>query len=172
MSKEKRPRQPIDGVHWVDRDLVRPNDWNPNSQDDGTHELLARSICEDGWTQPIVVTPPSSDEGIHTIVDGEHRWKASGTKLVQDKWGSQVPVVVLDKSQTDLVSATVRHNRARGVHGVEEMATIVRGALEAGREPDQIRADLGLSEKEFERLLTSEELFLTLFAGQDGAMQK
>ena len=159
---------PVSSVTWVDRGLIRPNDYNPNQQDELSHDLLVRSLTDDGWTQPLVVTPMRAD-GFHRIVDGEHRWKASG-KLVE-VFGTDVPCVILDRDDVHLQAATVRHNRARGAHGIEAMAAMVGRLREAGQSDEAIERLTGMTASEVKRLTTSEEAFLTFAGGRDGAMQ-
>ena len=161
------PLHPVSSVTWVDREKVRPNSYNPNAQDSDSHSLLVHSILSDGWTQPIVVTPPDG-EGIHTIVDGEHRWKASAHLIKQ--FGRKVPVVILRGDRAGCMAATVRHNRARGSHGVEDMARIIRDALDAGETREAIIRNLGMTDAEYDRLLTSEAAFMAIQGGRDKAM--
>ena len=59
---------PLATLQWVDRDRVKPNDYNPNKVSKQNLELLKQSILTNGWTLPIVVRPD------FTIIDGFHRW--------------------------------------------------------------------------------------------------
>ena len=160
-------KNPISKVIWVERDTVIPNEYNPNAQIDSNHELLIESIRETGWTQPIVVRP--KEGGGFTIVDGEHRWKAS-EKLVEE-FGTQIPVVVIDVPESEYIAATVRHNRARGSHGIDGMTDIIKTLRNKGVDDGQIRHLLGVSQSELERLVTTEEAFLAIMAGKDGTME-
>ena len=67
-------KQPIDKIQWIDRDKLKPNNYNPNMVAPPELKLLKISILEDGWTQPIVVTADM------TIVDGFDRGTISGDK--------------------------------------------------------------------------------------------
>jgi ParB-like chromosome segregation protein Spo0J len=69
-------QQPISNVQWIDRELLQANDYNPNHVASPELRLLAQSILESGWTQPIVAR--SVDNGRYEIVDGFHRWTVSG----------------------------------------------------------------------------------------------
>jgi hypothetical protein len=62
-------------VKWVPLTAVHPNTYNPNRMETPNHELLRRSILEDGWTQPIVCLP----DGM--IIDGEQRWTVAQLPL-------------------------------------------------------------------------------------------
>ena len=156
-------KHPIDTVHWVDRDCVRPNDYNPNSQLAEAMNLLVDSIRADGWTQPIVVRP--KENGIHRIIDGEHRWRAS--QVV----GGKIPVVILDRDKSGCISATVRHNRARGSHGVDGMVMLIKQLREEGLSDEEIEQAMGLYSEERKRLEVSEERFLHIMAGRDMVME-
>ncbi len=142
-----RNAQPIDTVKWVHRDILKPNHYNPNSVAPPELELLSISIQEDGWTQPIVVNPDM------TIVDGFHRWTVSGQLDVYRLTGGMVPVVVIEP--TDMSSqmiSTVRHNRARGIHGVLKMADIVERMLNGGVQVSEICRRLQMETEEVYRL--------------------
>ena len=155
---------PIDSVQWIDRARLIANDYNPNSQLTEAQELLLESIRTDGWTQPIVVRPPNQD-GIYVIVDGEHRWKCS-----EHLDGDTVPVVILEKDDAGCMAATVRHNRARGSHGVDHMVHIMGRLTDEGVSDSDMETMLGMSPEERERLVTSETAFLAMMAGKDGSM--
>lgn len=145
--------QPVSGVQWVDRDLLSANDWNPNHQAPPEHRLLVTSILENGWTQPIVARLHDDGERME-IVDGYHRWLAAGKPKVRELTGGKVPVVLLP--ETDDATArmsTIRHNRARGVHGVLPMADIVIDLARGGMEAPEIQKRLGMDSEEVERLL-------------------
>lgn len=143
MSAEE---QPVNNVEWVSRDTLNPNDYNPNRVAPPELELLAVSILEDGWTQPIVV----HHDG--TIVDGYHRYLVSGREDVSALTGGLVPVVRLEQDPIHARMSTIRHNRARGTHGVISMAGLVRGMLEENVSVGDICARLGMEDEEVYRL--------------------
>lgn len=139
---------PIDKVIWMYPEDLHANDYNPNHVFGPEMDLLKQSIIEDGWTQPIVVTEKFE------IVDGFHRWTlASRDAAVQDLHNGQVPVVVLrNKVRIDRMLSTVRHNRARGSHGILAMGNIVRELQGAGFTTYQIETRLGMESEEQQRL--------------------
>jgi ParB-like chromosome segregation protein Spo0J len=139
--------QPVSAVQWVDRSLLKPNHYNPNHVAPPELELLITSITEDGWTQPIVVLPD------YTIVDGFHRYTVSADPRLQEMTGGLVPVVMTELDPTHRMMSTIRHNRARGEHGVLPMANIVRTMHEDGVPQDEIQKRLGMEDEEVERLL-------------------
>lgn len=150
MSERKRSTgdgHPVSRVQWVHRDSLKPNHYNPNSVAPPELELLAISIKEDGWTQPIVVNPDM------TIVDGFHRWTVSGSLDVYSLTGGMVPVVVVRPRDTaSQMMSTIRHNRARGTHAVLKMADIVADMLRQGLQVSEICSRLQMEREEVFRL--------------------
>jgi len=109
--------------------------------------LLAVSILEDGWTQPIVIHESGE------IVDGYHRWLVSGRRDVAVLTDGFVPVSILTRSDADQILSTIRHNRARGMHGILPMAQIVRTLKdEHGLNTEAIEKRLGMEDEEIDRL--------------------
>lgn len=142
--------QPIAHVQWLARELLSANAWNPNHQSPPEHRLLKTSILENGWTQPIVAR---EEGGLLEIVDGYHRWTVSADKAVAALTAGLIPVVVLPETDPILARlATVRHNRARGTHGVLGMADIVADLLEKGLSPAEIGKRLEMDDEEVDRL--------------------
>jgi len=147
-SNEMKP-QPLDNVKWVDRALLKPNDYNPNAVAPPEMQLLKMSILETGWTQPIVV-----DEKF-VIIDGFHRYTISGDAEVFALTGGKVPVVtVVGIDEKHRRIATVRHNRARGKHGVVHMSKIVTELMGMGMSEAEIMARMGMEDEEVARLAT------------------
>ena len=76
-------------------DRMRPNPDQPRRHLDQAAVLqLAADIAERGLLQPIVVGPPD-DDGIHTIIAGERRWRAC------QKADKEVAEVVIDYDLAD-----------------------------------------------------------------------
>lgn len=139
--------QPISRVTWRNRRELKPNSYNPNSVAPPELDLLALSIVEDNWTQPIVTLPDG------TIVDGFHRWTVSARPEVYALTGGMVPVVVIDADPAHRMMSTIRHNRARGTHAVLKMAEIVRSMVKNGLPKAEIMNRLGMDDEELDRLL-------------------
>jgi ParB-like chromosome segregation protein Spo0J len=140
---------PISAVEWLDPELLRANDYNPNRVFTPEMRLLKRSILEQGWTQPVVIT----QDGL--IVDGFHRWTlALKDAAVRAASGGKVPCVRLaaTTSEADRMAATVRHNRARGQHGILKMSKIVLALRDAKHPLPEIAAMLGMDDEEVARL--------------------
>jgi len=137
--------QPIDAVEWVARETIRPNDYNPNKQPPPEFRLLKVSILQDGWTQPIVVFGD-------VIVDGEHRWQVSADPDIAALTGGLVPIVRITGDINHRMMSTIRHNRARGEHGVLPMAEIVRSLLDGGMDSESVQSLLQMEQEEVTRL--------------------
>lgn len=139
-------KEPVSAVEWVPRNLLKPNDYNPNSVAPTELELLIESILEDGWTQPIV-----RREG-NFIVDGFHRWFVSADPRLMQIYDGFVPTVMLRRRDFPQLS-TIRHNRARGVHAILPMAEIVATLVRQGLSEEDFIQRLGMESEEISRLL-------------------
>lgn len=138
---------PLSTLMWVDRTLLKPNDYNPNKVSRENMALLTRSILTNGWTLPIVVRPD------YTIIDGFHRWTVSGEEPLFSALGGKVPVVIVSHSDaSEDIYGTVTHNRARGTHLLEPMKAIVRRLLDDGKSVEEIGKELGMRPEEIFRL--------------------
>ncbi|MDD2979543.1 MAG: ParB N-terminal domain-containing protein [Hespellia sp.] len=140
-------KEPLSTLQWVDRSIVKPNDYNPNKVSKQNLELLTQSILTNGWTLPIVVRPD------YTIIDGFHRWTVAGQEPLLSKLDGKVPVVVVrhDDKAGDIYG-TVTHNRARGTHLLEPMKAIVKELMGEGKTVEEIGKQLGMRPEEIFRL--------------------
>ena len=129
------------------RSELKANDYNPNKVAPPEMKLLRISILEDGWTQPIVA---NSD---NVIVDGFHRWTVSADKDVYKLTDGKVPVVFITPAdEPSRKMSTIRHNRARGTHGVLPMADIIESMLAEMKSMDEICERLQMESEEVIRL--------------------
>ena len=142
---------PLDELKWIHRSELQPNNYNPNSVAPPELELLMTSIKEDGWTQPIVDNPDM------TIVDVLHRWTCSEHEDIYKITDGFVPVVILrPTTQEHQQMSTIRHNRARGRHGVLEMGRIVQNMLDSGLTIKDVMKRLKMEREEVIRLTNSQ----------------
>jgi len=138
---------PLSTLEWVDRDKLKPNDYNPNKVSKENLKLLTQSILTNGWTLPIVVRPD------YTIIDGFHRWTVAGEEPLRTMLDGKVPVVkVAHEDQSEDIYGTVTHNRARGTHLLEPMKAIVKRLLNEGKTVEEIGKQLGMKPEEVFRL--------------------
>lgn len=136
--------EPVDCVLWIPSERVKSNDYNPNKVAKPEMELLKQSISEDGLTMPIVSWPTSSQ---FEIVDGFHR------SVVCETLGKEyLPLSFIRKERNDRISATIRHNRARGKHEVSCMSDIVIELKRRGWSDAKIATNLGMDKDEILRL--------------------
>lgn len=149
---------PLSTLEWVDRELLRPNDYNPNKVSKENLKLLTQSILTNGWTLPIVVRPD------YTIIDGFHRWTVSGEEPLYSLLEGKVPVVkVAHADESEDIYGTVTHNRARGTHLLEPMKAIVKRLMDDGKSVEEIGKQLGMKPEEIFRLSDfSKEDFLEM----------
>ncbi len=159
---------PLSSLQWVDRDKLRPNDYNPNKVSRENLKLLTQSILTNGWTLPLVVRPDM------TIIDGFHRWTVAGEEPLLSKLNGKVPIVIVSHAdETEDIYGTVTHNRARGTHLLEPMKAIVRRLLEEGKTVQEISKQLGMRPEEVFRLSDfSKEDFLALMTKDVRAYSK
>jgi ParB-like chromosome segregation protein Spo0J len=141
--------EPVDLVQWVQADDVEGNSYNPNRVAPPEMKLLARSVAMDGYTQPIVGWSVNSHV---EVVDGFHRARV-GKEIgeVRRRVRGYLPVVMINASREDAkdrMAATIRHNRARGVHGVLPMTDIVAALLREGWSDDEVARELGMDADE------------------------
>ena len=139
--------KPLRDVKFVDRDKLKPNNYNPNKVSEQNLELLVQSILTNGWTMPIVVRPD------FTIIDGFHRWTVAGREPLKSKLNGKVPVVIVEhKDHSEDMYGTITHNRARGTHLLEPMKAIVQELIESGKTTNEICKQLGMKPEEVFRL--------------------
>lgn len=141
--------EPVDCVLWVPAETVTPNDYNPNAVAPPEMRLLALSIQADGYTQPIV----TSEHGeVRVIVDGFHRHRVGRENpRVRERVRGYLPVTTVRPGRDGLkerMAATIRHNRARGVHGVLPMTDLVAALIREGWTDTEVARELGMDADE------------------------
>jgi len=146
--------QPVDCVLWVKHEKVKPNSYNPNNVAPPEKRLLLKSLELDGFTQPVVAIRNGANE--YEIVDGFHRHELGKSKpALQKQLKGYLPVTCLRASRTrksERMAATIRHNRARGRHQIQEMSDIVRELAQLGWKDERIGKELGMDSDEVLRL--------------------
>lgn len=149
---------PLSTLQWVNRGVIKPNDYNPNKVSKQNLELLKQSILTNGWTLPIVVRPD------FTIIDGFHRWTVAGEEPLKSMLEGKVPIVIVEhKDKAGNIYGTVTHNRARGTHLLEPMKAIIKELLGEGKSVEEIGKQLGMKPEEVFRLSDfSKEDFLRM----------
>lgn len=144
---------PVDFVAWERSNDVEPNAYNPNAIPPPEMLLLYESIHTDGYTMPIV---GFRDIDTIKIVDGFHRRETEQRNSdVSASTFGRIPISSIRAEQTetgDRMASTIRHNRARGVHNIDLMSTIVSELVEMGKGDAWIAKHLGMSKDELLRM--------------------
>jgi ParB-like chromosome segregation protein Spo0J len=163
--------EPVDCVVWVKSELVQSNHYNPNSVAPPEMKLLEQSILQDGYTQPIVGWE-LGEEKIE-VVDGFHRNRIGKECVeVRGRTLGYLPMVIINDDRQDVsdrMVSTIRHNRARGKHGVDSMSDIVVELKKRNWSDEKIQKQLGMDKDEVLRLCQISGL-TELFAGADYSM--
>ena len=148
----KEYKSPAYQVIPVPIEKIAANDYNPNAVAPPEMRLLYDSIKEDGYTMPIVCYY-SKEQDQYIIVDGFHRYRImKDHKDIYEREHGMLPVTVIEKSLSNRMASTIRHNRARGTHDVDLMSNIVKELHEIGRSDNWISKHLGMSKDEILRL--------------------
>jgi len=94
-------------------------------------------------------------KNVYEIVDGFHRNRVGKEyKSIKNRLNGYLPVTIIKEktsSLKDRISSTIRHNRARGVHGIDPMIDIVVKLLKEGWEDEDICRELGMDADELLR---------------------
>lgn len=145
--------EPVDFVKWVPADFVEANDYNPNSVAPPEMKLLELSITQDGYTQPIVAWEKTDR---FEVVDGFHRHRVGKEcDSVSARIKGYLPLAVIRddrEDRGDRIASTIRHNRARGKHGVQNMSDIVIELKRRNWPDKKIGKELGMDPDEVLRL--------------------
>lgn len=145
-------KSPVYNVIPVLLEKIQANSYNPNAVAPPEMKLLYRSIKEDGYTMPVVCYY-LSDIDKYEIVDGFHRYKIMmDHKDIRDREKGRLPVVVIDKDESNRMASTIRHNRARGSHSIDLMVKIVSELKESGMSDQWILKNIGMDADELLRL--------------------
>lgn len=143
--------EPCDCILWVKQDKIQANEYNPNHVAAPEMKLLYESIKSDGYTMPIVTYDLGN--GKREIVDGFHRNRVGREHSdIKNRIHGYLPVSTIDKSEDERIGSTIRHNRARGTHGIRPMSDIVLELSQMGWSDSKICQKLGMDLDEVIRL--------------------
>lgn len=143
--------EPCDCVLWVKQENIYANEYNPNHVATPEMKLLYESIKSDGYTMPIVTY--DLKDGNREIVDGFHRNRIGREhKDIQKRVHGYLPVSTIDKPADERMGSTIRHNRARGTHGIRPMSDIILDLSKQGWDDAKICEKLGMDLDEVIRL--------------------
>lgn len=143
--------EPCDCIIWVKQDKIQANEYNPNHVAAPEMNLLYESIKSDGYTMPIVTYDLGN--GKREIVDGFHRNRVGREHSdIKKRIHGYLPVSTIDKPEDERIGSTIRHNRARGTHGIRPMSDIVLELSQMGWSDSKICQKLGMDLDEVIRL--------------------
>ena len=145
-------KSPVYNVIAVPLEKIQANSYNPNSVAPPEMKLLYQSIKEDGYTMPIVCYHLQEVDK-YEIVDGYHRYTIMMQhKDIYKRENGMLPVVVIEKDESNRMASTIRHNRARGSHSIELMTNIVSELVKSGMSDAWILKNIGMDADELLRL--------------------
>lgn len=119
---------------WVDAATLTPAPWRTTYVVKTDLEVLARSLEDYGWLQPLVI-----QQSTGVIIDGNYRWEiASNIPRLIKATNSQVPVVAVDCDDIDAMILHGRLNRSKGSTLAKRLSRIVQQVLRSKKygEPD------------------------------------
>lgn len=162
---------PVYAVRAVPIEKIQANAYNPNVVAPPEMELLELSIWEDGYTMPCVCYY-LQEEDRYELVDGFHRYMVLKTsKRIYERENGCLPVSIINKDQSNRMASTIRHNRARGVHNIELMTSIIGELKKAGMSDAWILKNIGMDKDELLRFKQISGL-AQLFADKDFSIPK
>lgn len=143
--------EPCDCVLWIKQENIKANEYNPNHVATPEMRLLYQSIKSDGYTMPIVTY--DLKDGNREIVDGFHRNRVGREhRDIQKRIHGYLPVSTINKPSDERMASTIRHNRARGTHGIRPMSDIILDLSSQGWDDAKICEKLGMELDEVIRL--------------------
>lgn len=143
--------EPCDCVLWIRQENIQANEYNPNHVAVPEMNLLYESVKLDGYTMPIVTY--DLQNGQREIVDGFHRNRIGREHDdIKKRLHGYLPVSTIDKPADERMGSTIRHNRARGTHGIRPMSDIVLDLSRQGWDDVKICKKLGMELDEVIRL--------------------
>lgn len=166
MNNEQKYKSPVYAVRAVPVEKIQANAYNPNVVAPPEMKLLELSIWEDGYTMPCVCYYlPDIDK--YELVDGFHRFLVMKTsQRIYEREEGLLPIVVIEKSLSNRMASTIRHNRARGTHNIELMTNIVAELKKSGMSDAWVMKNIGMDKDELLRFKQISGL-ASLFADKD-----
>jgi ParB-like chromosome segregation protein Spo0J len=141
--------QPIDNIQWINADKIKANNYNPNHVFKQEMQLLALSIQQDGWLQPLLINKD------YTLIDGYHRLTLLKTNpQISQKTNNKAPCIKLNLTPTQCKLMTIRINRAKGTHTAYKMSEVIHQLHHTDKLPIKtIAQQIGATTDEIKLLL-------------------
>jgi hypothetical protein len=151
----KKPKSSLDIIDIPLADLI-PDDDNPNTQDEGTFDLLVEEIRENGFDEPIQVRPHPTLPGKYQISSGHHRTKAASVIGMVS-----VPAIVKHYDDRQQKVSLVKRNALRGEFDKAKLAKLYQDVAK-GRDPALVQRELGFADpKKLEPLIENAKKNMT-----------
>jgi len=137
-------------IVWVRGDSLQAAKWRATYILKPDLQVLAQSMDDHGWLQPIVV-----QKSTNLIIDGYHRWEISGTlKSHRKAYKGAVPVVFEDVNDIEAMMLHLRLNRGRGATLGKKMSRILKDCASSRKYNEKdIRRMLGMQADEYDIML-------------------
>ncbi|CAH7159485.1 ParB/Sulfiredoxin domain-containing protein [Vibrio crassostreae] len=139
-------------VEIIPLEEIEANQYNPNKMAPPESNLLKTSMEKNGVTMPILVNRLKTSEKKYVVIDGFHRFQLLLNHPELQTLKGYIPAVVLNLPEEKCMSASVRHNLARGSHQVELTANLIIQLREMGWANNKICYELGMDQDEVLRL--------------------
>ena len=128
-------------VEMIPIERIRANDYNPNAMPPAIYEQLVGNIKSRGFRSAVYVLPADA-QGVYTIVDGEHRWRAA-----KEAGMTEIPCVVLPAGEDDAKRDCITMNQLRGNLVPLKLALVI-AELAKTRPLEELERELGFEEHE------------------------
>jgi len=137
-------------IEWVKGETLQPGPWRSSYLLKPDLEVLARSMAEYGWLQPIIVQTSTMN-----IIDGNVRWEIAGSsRAVKKTVKSHVPVIFQDVSDLDAAFMHIRLNRSKGHSAARQVSKVMRDLIMAGKlSQDELRKKMAMTSDEIDVML-------------------
>ena len=112
-------------MEWVNATELKLAPWRTTYIIKTDLEVLARSLEDYGWLQPIVVQKSSN-----TIIDGAYRWMISANlSKLRKMTDGMVPVIYVDCDDIEAMLMHGRLNRGRGEVVAQKLSRIIKSVI-------------------------------------------
>ena len=132
----------------INLELIAPNPNQPRRRfDEEALSALADSLADQGVLQPVLVRPLPG--GSYELVAGERRWRAAQIAGLE-----QIPAIVEQRDDTEVLEATIVENMARAdLNPVEEARAVAALVEELGMTKKAVGRRVGRSRSAISNLL-------------------
>jgi ParB-like chromosome segregation protein Spo0J len=137
-------------IDWVNGSDLKSAPWRSVYILKPDLEVLAKSLNEYGWLQPILVQKSTG-----RIIDGNYRWQiAANFKGLHEKHDGLVPVVWVECDDIDAQLMHLRLNRGRGNIFAKQMSRILKTVIRSKKYTEkELKQKLMIKADEMDLLL-------------------